>query len=92
MSSLGLGILTDASIANGWFASIVDVTTRKAAELERTKLLEREQEQRANAEQAKAEAEQARAEAERELSERKLAEAAWITSGSIMPDPIPYSK
>ena len=67
----------------GWFASIVDVTTRKAAELERTQLLEREQEQRARAEQAKAEAEQARAEAERELSERKLAEAAlglWAES------------
>ena len=60
----------------GWFASIADVTARKVAENEKVQWLEREQEQRARAEQATAEAQQAWAEAERELSERKLAEAA----------------
>jgi len=63
----------------GWFASIADVTARKAAENEKVRWLEREQEQRARAEQATAEAQQAWAEAERELSERKLAEAALGT-------------
>ena len=63
----------------GWFASIADVTARKAAENEKIRWLEREQEQRARAEQATVEAQQAWAEAERELSERKLAEAALGT-------------
>ena len=67
----------------GSSAMIADMTERKRMEDERDELLQREQEQRASAEQAKVEAEQAKAEAELELAERKMAEAAlgqWVES------------
>ncbi len=64
---------------NGWFASITDISTRKAAEQERNRALQREQWQREIAERAWVVAEESRKRAEQELSERKLAETALGT-------------
>lgn len=63
----------------GWFASITDISTRKAAEQERNRALQREQWQREVAERAWVVAEESRTRAEQELSERKLAETALGT-------------
>jgi PAS domain S-box-containing protein len=73
----------------GSTAMIADMTERRRMEDERDQLLEREQAQRASAEQAKIEAEQAWVEAERELAERKLAEAAL---GEWADAPLPQDK
>lgn len=64
---------------NGWFASITDISTRKAAEQERNRALQREQWQRELAERAWVVAEESRKRAEEELSQRKLAETALGT-------------
>ena len=71
----------------GWFGSITDVSTRKDAEQERNRALQREQWQREIAEHAWVVAEEARGRAEQELSERKLTEAALGTwSDAALPN------
>ena len=83
-----VGVIEDDKLTGEWGTNR-DITERKRMEEERDQLLEREQAQRASAEQAKIEAEQAWVEAERELEERKLAEAAL---GEWADAPLPQDK